>query len=447
MAVQNGDTSHSLSVGPVTLSIGDSYTFENELKTTVNAVNFHPTLLYSVSSGGANGESQMRLLQPGSKKMLMVARISLENVGTSEATFTTQQPNGTSGSNAASLLIRPGNWYDRLDNAPLSALEEVEGQPLNQATLSAGQQQSGWLLAQVPRFAATDTISLNYQRDATNTRPEATWKLAPNQGSKRALPKFSLQNFQMPSPRPITNGAKYTVAVTNTGNASGTFRGLVTVGGSGSTNQQTVKAISKRISPGVTKTIQGTHPRQFVNLKTYQLEPFGQVATVKTTLAERRFGQSYPTPFQQELTVGQPVTSDQIVYKGNHEFAPDRGKQFVSVPVTVNLTGQDASIPSYRYYTLQAAGATYEPELVTPQYNIQQQPVSGRKYRRLNLNSGGQGTGVLVFQVPRRVSTNQLSIQMKYDEGNSQPYGAIWSNSTSASTTAGTGMPSTTTGR
>lgn len=440
ISIDGQQVNHSISAEPITLSRGDSHPFKNGIRATVESVSFQPAIHYDLSpSNGQKQQAEVGLFQAKSDQILMVTQVSLENTGNSEAVFTPQPPsNGSdSGSNTDDASVYPaqGSVVTSFGNVGLEATKEIDGDPIIETPLSAGEKRSGWLLSQVPRKAAAGSISLIHQRDAADGPAEVAWKIPPKQGSKRSLPQFTLEKFKMESPREITDGAAYTVTVKNEGDGPGTFRGLLAVGGDSSGSSQLLRKLSTTIKPGSSKSIEGTHDRPYLGTKTYQLTPFDKSATVETVAAKRPFGAAYTTPKEQKLAVQTPKPTDRIAFEGGAEETADDGNQFVPVPVKMEL-GSDAEEPRDNRYRLQANGQSYEPEQVQYGYPVYVDPVSGRKYQRMGIDGGQTMTGILLFETPSGITTGDMTIEFQSDEDESESYAAIWGESSGRMTSS-----------
>lgn len=482
ISLDEREATHSVAAEPITLDLGETYTFSTGVEATVESARFQSSLFYtsgsssgSRNSGGANSTNrsnttdgstpnpQTNVLRAGSGSVLMIARLSLENTATNEAKFIapTQQggsgsgsgdsggttPSGRSGAASSMASLRPaeGQWYTSLNDAPLEAAQNIEGGPLNEVTLASGQQRSGWLLARVPREAVTGTFALVHQANGTGieTPPEVMWRIPPNQGSSRALPQITLDSFEMPSPREITNGAKYTLNVTNQGNRSGTFRGVLRVGGNNEDSSgRTVKTFSPSIDPGATATLEGTHPRPYISTTNYQLSPFGESATVETVPATRAYEGTYTSPFDIEYRVSEPVPTDELVFEGE-TYAAEDGRQWVPLKISVLLPNADVSEPKNDRFTLRANGQTYKPMQSQAVSATLTEPIEGRKYFQVDFKPGQRSTGVLLFETPVGLPVEDMSFEYRYEPNDNPPYAAVWGESGSGARSGSNSTTST----
>ncbi|UOO97221.1 DUF4352 domain-containing protein (plasmid) [Halococcus dombrowskii] len=277
--------SHTVTVEPKTAAFGTTFDLLDTLKATVKSIDFQPAVLYSPSGG-----NQTLLQQPSSNRLLAVTRVDLENVGSQSASLDGE------------FQLTNGELRRTLGtNTPLSAAK-IDGKPLSDVQLSAGQQRSGWLLGEIPRSTARKAVSIIYQRDSTGTSPELKWTNTPQQGT-RDLPQFAIESFQLPNEVTEGESATANVTIANKGNSTWTFRGLIESRTGNNGNWGGVAPITTQVRPGQSIQQNVSINSSADGTVSYRLAPFNQTKTVEYVPPTVAFGRSYTTTENVKVTV------------------------------------------------------------------------------------------------------------------------------------------------
>ena len=420
------DATHSVTVDPVVRQLGESYTFTNDLKVTVESIDFQPALFYTEEAGFLQNEEQTALLSAGSEKMLAIVRVSVENVGTDSQRFNTSSDN-----DSTIIGLEDGTWYEGINGTSLNVANNIEGSPLDSPTLDAGGQTSGWLLGQLPREAATGTVGVIRQRNGEKTPPEVRWEAPPEDGSSRSLPQFSVESFEIPDQAKISEGVPYSVTISNQGDGAGTFRGLLRFFTEEAQAEATITELSADIEPGNSETFEGTHDWGYLTASTYTLPPSGEEKSVEMQPATPKYGETYVTPGEREITVSKPILADTLTENDNGEFdehEPDAGRQWAFAKAKVTVPDSDASPPNTDTFTLRVGDESFDHDTVSFNFETFEEPVSGDPYSYVqdDAEPGTPVAGYLRFQPPDDATVSDMSIQMSVDALNYPPYTARW---------------------
>jgi hypothetical protein len=388
---------HSVTVQPKTRSIGTALKLSDSLRAIVTDVAFRPSVFYTGNMGDT------RLLSTSSGQVLALIRVTLENIGTEPASVAAdpfQVPNGQ-------MVSTPGN------GTPLTAAQ-ITGKPLTTLKLAPAEQRERWLLAQVPRSEARKKLTIAYQRDTAGTPPEFQWIATPRKG-KRTFSQFSLKRFRLPESVEIGTDATATVAVTNTGNETRTFRGMVEYRSGDTGDWQSLQPIKVRIRPGKTARKQFTINSSSTGSVTYRIAPLGATKTVKFTPLTLPFGRTYTTTENVAVTASDlqsasVVRSHPLAMDPVTRTTPLPGDRLVLVHIRSVTVGPSQGTPFGTEFTLRVGSRTFEKrtnmceELVSP--------VDGRVYDGVYDPAKGETfEGYLVWSVPKQVPLADQTVQ------------------------------------
>lgn len=432
VGIEGTDATKTITVEPITLPLGKSYTLDNGLKVTIQSAAFQPALFYTETGYQEEEAKQTKLLSAGSGRTLMIVRLALENVSTEDVEFNIAPDSGWGTEpTVPPLLVEQGSWYTSFANgASLASAKNINGKPLTSAQLSAGAQTSGWLLAQVPRQVAKQTVSIAHQRDGPKTPPEVQWQVPPQSGSKRSFPKFTPDTFKMPESSEIAAGVPYTVKVTNEGAASGTFRGVLEFTTEQSQTYAEVATLSAKLKPGESKTFKGTHKWWYVTANTYRLRPFGKTQTVGMKPASLRYGQTYTARYGREITVSKPIVASTVDFPGQYAGPIKVGpsQQWVLAKVKGTIPDAETNPPGPDQFTLQVGGQSYEATEPGIGEEAIISPVNGDLYAAIWVDAvpGDPATGYIAFKTPSDIPVSNMAIQMKVDAIGYPPYIVNW---------------------
>jgi hypothetical protein len=402
-ALGASDVTHSVTVQSKTQSVGTALKLSDSLRATVTDVAFRPSLFYT---GDAKGDT--RLLSASSGKVLALIRLTLENIGT-KTTSVTADP----------FQVPSGQMVSALGNGTPLTAAQITGKPLTTLQLAPAEQRERWLLAQVPRSEARKKFTLAYQRDAAGTPPEFQWIAAPDDG-KRTLPQFSVKQFQLPKSVEAGTDTTATVAVSNTGKETRTFRGMVESRSSDNGDWQPIQPIQARIRPGKTARKQFTINSSSTGSVTYRIAPLGATKTVEFTAPTLPFGGTYTTTENVAVTArnlqsASVVRSHPLAMDPVTRTKPLPGDRLVLVHIRSVTVGPSQGTPFGTEFTLRAGSRTFE-KLT----NMSEElffPVDGRVYDGVYDPAEGETfKGYLVWSVPKQVPLTDLTVQWTSQE-------------------------------
>lgn len=413
-----GQASHEISATPRTGAIGDALDLGNGLRVTPTDVSYEVGVFYTARAMGA---SPTAYYAPAGEQVLAVLRFSVENTATNSRRF------------GANVVPSAGAVLGEYPNGAISQTQTIDGSALNSqqgASIQAGQQTDGWLLAQVPRSAVGDGFAVNWQRDAADTRPEVQWSV-----DGAALPSFTLAEWTLPG-EAAPGEAAYSVTVRNEGDADGVFRGAIDWGVPDGSNWSLRQQLSETIPAGGSHTFERADRWPYVDDRAFRLRPMGETRTVDFTAPTLAVGESLATPFG-AITVTNAATGDRVVSSpgsgdSTSTKTPERG-QFVLVEVEYSRQFQVAIpnigrlIRNAMGFLLQHGGSEYEWTLPGGDHDYHQ-PVSGihlNQHRGEQIPVGETRRGWLAFDVPASVSLSgaTLSWENSRDDNTSQ---ATW---------------------
>jgi hypothetical protein len=390
--------SHTVTVQPKIGSFGTTLNLSDTFKATAKSIDFHPAILYSPERS-----EQTFLQQTPSNRLLAVARVDLENVGSQSASL-----------DSGAFQLKNGNVYRTLGSTtPLSAAQ-LTGKPLTDLRLAPGEQRTGWLLGEMSRSKARKAVTLVYQRDTSRTPPEIEWTDTPKQGT-RELPQFAVESFQFPNTTMQGQDATANVTISNKGNTTRPFRGLVEsrVGNSG--DWHGFAPITARIRPGQSAQQNLTINSSSNGSVSYRLAPFNQTKTVEYVPPTVAFGESYTTTENVDVTLSDFQAADTVGIENNlpdsnKQVSPPAGERFVLVQVESVAVGESEGVPFARGFSLRSGSETFERSSAVNQSLVT--PVGGYLYDGVyDPETGETFSGYLVFSVPQLVSLSELTVE------------------------------------
>lgn len=403
LTLDGTDATHTVTVDPITKQPGGSLAVSDRLTVAVKSVQFAPSLFFT-STQGFSSNKRPGLVFASSGNVLTFVRMNVENTGTGSATF-----------DPTTIAPVKGSYFDSLPGSQsggLSAISNVGGSPLSRPIrLSAGEQTSGWLLAQVPRSTARKVFSVAYQVDGQKTPPDVVWRFSPNAGSQRQFPSFSLQSFSMPNQVDVGVDSQYSFTVKNTGNGGGVFRAVSQFR---PPDEQTWYGFAKhdaRLKPGATNTFEPTIGYETLGGVDYRIRPFDkQTRSVTFVPATRGFGESYTTPGGVEITVSDVQTSGFYLQQGSYEsrVTPDSGQHYLFARIDTKVVEQDADGVIPRDFSIENNGTSYNADYMSDSLK---KPVSGGTFHNSGSAQSATSTGWMVFPVPRTITTDNVTIQ------------------------------------
>ena len=424
LAIKGTNTTHEIQVNPVEKQPGESIT-ANNLKVSVQGIRLTPALFYAVDLGYGTDETGAGLLSAGSENILCVIQFSLENVGTNQATFTVPNASdrlfsGDSSGSTTTVTLPEGTFYTELPNGgDLGAIQEVKDDPLMNVQLNAGQSKNGWLVAQLPRSAASKTVRVGYQGDSKDSPPETIWPFPPESGSKRSLPQFSLDGFEVPDTAQLGRKNSYTIRVSNTGDGPGTYRSVTQFKGPNERDWTSYNKQQAKIDPGKSTTFEQpfAYPSDpELGEAQLRLRPFGQTATVTFDTTELSFGETFAGPLGREVTVSDVQQADSYRVDGEEEpETPEQSQHFIFVRVEVNFVEQDAESAGTSDFDLVSGDSTYDKSPVYAERFTN--PVQADTLRGLLKGpKGSSQSGYILYSVPKSVTPSNAQIVWSADD-------------------------------
>ena len=389
--------SHTVTVRPKTGNLGTSFNLTETLQATVTNIAFQPAIHYSASSS-----EQTRLQQAPSNSLLAIIRVDVENVGSESASIA-----------PGSFQVADGEVYRTLDGGTSLSAAHINSTPLTDLQLSPGEQRTGWVLAQVPRSTARQTVTTIYQRDATATPPDILWTAPPNRGGTRSLPQFSLANFTLPNTAMLRQDANATLAVSNDGNQTRTFRGMVEYRSDNSSDWQASHPINTTVAPGETARQNVTINSTSNGSVAYRVAPFNQTQTVEYVPPTIAFGESYTTTENVAVTVSDFQTAESVRLSGLGEptrRTPPSGQRFVLARIQVAVVGESQRTPLSSEFRLQSGSQTFTQAdemtqpLVAP---VEGTPYGGGTY---GPETGETDSWYVVWTAPQQVSLTDMTV-------------------------------------
>lgn len=405
-----------LTIGPKTAAVGESLDLDAGLRATLVDVTYRQGVYYEYTTGFMSGEKATSLFSTSSKQILALLRFEVENTGTERASF-----------GPSSFTVSEGTLFTDLRGYNLSAVTDIEGAPLLDTQVDAGQQISGWLLAQVSRNRAKSGVTVGWQRDTNKTPPERSWTV---KSSK--LPSFSLQNWSVGNKQsPGTYSHQFPVK--NTGRVKARFRGILDSKSKsdGPDAWTPFRKLSGTIAPGKTMTVDIQETNLYIGTNDYRVRPFDTTNSVTVQRPALSFGEKAVVPngtirISKVQTHSSYTTENEwtgteshTLYNGDKfafayvEFVPNNG--------TPNMPGEDD-------FSLQANGSTYSESgsLEGPMTS----PIEGRfyyqTYQESDIQVGKPWAGWVSFDVPSGVNASDATIvlEKEYEDGKT---GATWS--------------------
>ena len=280
LALEAADAQATVTPSTLTRALGETLDVGESLRLTFDEVSFEQTVPVRASQYGyyvnADGDG---VFEAPSDRILALVRFTIENVGTSADTLDFTSLSGPNDnvytsigeSNITSVDVEDPFLFDSVDGYGDDVTRYVEIQP--------SQIHSGWVLAQFSRSDARSEISLQFQADAERTPPEATFVHSADDG-QFGFPAYRLDDIQAES---LGSDGSYEVSatVTNTGDGSGTFDGVLQWQGQGDAmrwledKDATDGSVMGELAPDESQEISVTTDRS-EGTYTYRLAPFSE---------------------------------------------------------------------------------------------------------------------------------------------------------------------------
>lgn len=414
-ALENEGVSKSIEVGPALTTPDESFTLEENLRVSVTDVSLENGVFYRYSTGYYYEPDETGLYAPPSGYLLAGFRFEIDNVGTAVA----EVPRDA-------FEISDGDIVEQLpDGAGLSAVETFDGEPFFDVSLDPGASTDAFLLVQYARDDVRDGVGIDYQRDGQGTLPDARFGLEPDGGSELGLPAFELEDVSAPEAVEIGSNPTLEYTVRNTGDAAGTFRGLVERRDGDEWTGWEPVAVD--VEAGATESVSVESTNTDVAAIDYRLDPFDEERTVSFRPATRTTGEWFTIPRGLELRVTDYLSTDELVqqYFGETTREPDSGHRFVVVSVDVRRPSSDAPEalnesfgPSDARFTLEIGSDEFGQGMQSDDPYLE--PVEGPSVSDVTVDVGATTTAYTYFEVPETLSLDDALVRWEEDEGNAE---------------------------
>lgn len=412
-ALENEGVSKSVEVGPALTTPDESFTLEEDLRVSVTDVSLENGVFYRYTTGFWGGTERTGLYAPPSGFLLAAYQFEIDNVGTTQAEVPSD-----------AFEVRDGDLVGELPNGgSLSDVETLDGEPFFDVSLSAGESTDAYLLVQYARDAARDGVGIDYQRDQQGTLPDARFGIEPADGSELGLPAFELEGVSAPDEVEIRDDPTLEYTVRNTGDAAGTFRGVVQEHDDEWTDWKTVTA---DIDSGETETVSVESTNTDVTALSYRLDPFDEERTIQFRPATRERNEWFTIPRGLELRVTESQVVDEVVQQdwGETTREPDSGYQFVLVSVDVRRPSPetpaalDGSGGDDADFSLEIDGNEFNQG--SQYYDPYVEPVEGPSVDGVEVMVDSTVTAYTYFEVPETMSVDDAIVRWEEDAGSAE---------------------------
>jgi hypothetical protein len=184
----------------------------NELRLAVDRVAFEQHLHYTVTQTGFfSSTERVGVRSALDDQTLALVHATVENAGNDGKTL-----------DGSGFTFAGETPLQDLGGEPLGSVRDLDGSPLQDASVNPGSSVSGWLLFAVPRDALGDA-SLAFHRDSTAAPEDVVWNV--DVGDVE-FPTFELVDMNVPDER-AEGTQEFEFTIRNTGDGVGTFRGEV----------------------------------------------------------------------------------------------------------------------------------------------------------------------------------------------------------------------------
>lgn len=234
-------------------------------------------------------------------------------------------------------------------------------------------------------------------------------------------PEFEIRSIEVPEEVEIGEEWSYTVTVANTGNADGTYTGVLEID-SPDFNQPETRDISIDIPAGEEVTAESdTATIEIITEITIALE--NKSATVQSISARLYFGETYEAP------TGINVEVEGISARGGYRYdgvsgetrsvSSSEGQQFAFVDVVVeNVSGSVAVIPSSQGFAIRVGQRQYDATIIRKEEG---------KYQGGQVGPGVIREGWIAYDIPEELEREDLTIEW-FETGLGGDHGARWAN-------------------
>lgn len=256
-------------IDPVVVDAGEELQLDEGLEMTVETVEFEQAVHYdtSESRGYWSSEEVVALHSSLDDQVLAVVRITVENAGSQTIAF----DGGGWGYSGVEIhpsqfRVSPNGVFDSLGSEPVGDAK-IEGQELRNVRIDPGESVDAWLLSPVG-VDELGELSFEFSVRAGETPPEY---VVPLDGADVQLPVFEFVEADLPDRR-RDEEQELGVVVENTGEGSGTFRGVLEYL-DGETWYTVTPPLEVEVEPGESGRAVTTTPEK--GTYDYRVQPFG----------------------------------------------------------------------------------------------------------------------------------------------------------------------------
>lgn len=420
LQIADGEGTHTLTVEPISAHEGEPLALGNSIQMTATDFLFYPSLFYS--EGGADRPNSVFSAPSG--KILAAIEVEVENVGTESKSAPLD-----------AITVQNGELYSSIGSESLESITTIPGTPIGTAisgALEPSQVVQGWLLAQVDQDAAKDGISLVYQRDASDTPPEKQWDLQREEDSQ-SFPTFTIDGIQRPDELRTGEEFQTTIAVENTGDTTGVFRGVVEYKDPDTDEWRLladpdVALISGEIRPDQTREFSVRSRTQYTTTLTYRLQPTVERWEFTFDPGTLSLNDTFVTPGNNEITVDEIRQARELETSYDNKSSStlrtaDDGNRFIIAHIrNVATTGIIGSERAVMFKAITPNGQEVE-------HKEWPRPLAADWYGDgggiftigRGLDQGDTVEGWLVFEVPEETTAENVAIDYLNERG---PFGA-----------------------
>lgn len=401
--LQQHDPAGTIDVLPPVHGIGDPAELSNgDLRVTLTSASFHPALHYTLSTGA--GESETALLASPPGDVLAVVSFEFGNLSHSDVTIGPNVPTPAT-----------GERYTDAGGNSLANIDGIGGLPLEERSLPSGDSHEAWVVLGVPREQARQAVRFRYE-DGNAT---VVWSTAPG-SSTHALPQFEVTDQSLPDEVDIGTEPELSYEVTNTGDTTGTFRGIVQKRDYEVwQHEQTVAA---EIASGESTTITVPISHHAVQPVDVRLHPASDIHDLTFEPASLELGDAFETPapktrISAESVIEANEISTQSSVTDPSSWQPPDGTRFVLIEIAVHRPDATFSdeVDANRFSVvhdgepLDTLAPTFSNQIVAP--------VNGYELgnRHVSPDLHDTATGWLWYYLDEGVSVDDLTV--RWDDG------------------------------
>jgi hypothetical protein len=261
--------------------------------------------------------------------------------------------------------------------------------------------------------------------ESTSEQSEESNGSAESEPEPEPEPEFEVRSVNAPEEVELGEEWSYSMTVANTGDADGTYTGVVEID-SPAFQQPETSEFSSDITAGEEVTYEsGTVTTEIITELTITLE--GESTTVQFVSAKLDFGDTYEAPDDVTVTVKWVDLQGAYRYEGfNGEMRmvdASEGRQFAFVEVVVeNDSGSVTLIPYGQDFAIRVDQRQYDPVVV----NLEE-----GKYAGGEVGPGVVREGWIAYEIPEELGEEDLTVEW-FEQTVRGDHGARWADRESA---------------